>query len=83
MSTHRMVLRVLVMVAVLSLAIVPTASAAVCPGGPGPNCIELRIKTHPMFPPPPPPVPPWQLPYFTDGAITQPWPMPDQGVSLM
>ena len=65
MSTHRMVLRVLVMVAVLSLAIVPTASAAVCPGGPGPNCIELRLKTWPL------------LPTFTGGAthaeLADPW----------
>ena len=64
MSTHRMVLRVLVLVAVLSLAIVPTASAAVCPGGPGPNCIELRLKTWPG------------LPTFTNGTNTQNWPIP-------
>ena len=41
----RMALKVLVLVclmAVMSLAIVSTVSAAVCPGGPGPTCIELR-----------------------------------------
>jgi len=39
-------LRVLVLVFLslsMSLAIVATVSAAVCPGGPGPTCIELRV----------------------------------------
>ena len=70
----RMALRILVLVVLLSLVIVPAASAAVCPGGPGPTCIELRVKNPPVA---------TNTPTFTDGATTQTWPTPAcQGVSL-
>ncbi len=66
----RMALKVLVLVflmAVMSLAIVSTVSAAVCPGGPGPTCIELRVENPPN---------PNNTPTFTDGATVQTWPIP-------
>lgn len=63
----RMALRILVLVVLLSLVIVPAASAAVCPGGPGPTCIELRVKNPPVA---------TNTPNFTDGTTTQTWPTP-------
>jgi uncharacterized repeat protein (TIGR01451 family) len=66
----RTALRVLVLVtllSVLSLAAVSTASAAVCPGGPGSTCIELRVNNPPVS---------TNTPTFTDGATVQTWPTP-------
>ena len=66
----RMALKVLVLVfllSLLSLAAVSTASASVCPGGPGPTCIELRVNNPPVS---------TNTPTFTDGATVQTWPTP-------
>ena len=66
----RMALKVLApvfLMALLSLAAVSTASASVCPGGPGPTCIELRVNNPPN---------PANTPTFTDGATVQTWPTP-------
>ena len=66
----RMALKVLApvfLMALLSLAAVSTASAAVCPGGPGPTCIELRVNNPPVS---------TNTPTFTDGATVQTWPTP-------
>jgi hypothetical protein len=66
----RKALKVLVLVtllSLLSLAAVSTASANVCPGGPGPTCIELRVNNPPVS---------TNTPTFTDGATVQTWPTP-------